>query len=259
MVLMVTMFSTIAVSLPYNELNRKEIKTNHQQIISQDHEIDVKIIPAAGFIGYDVDITNNADSVIMDINYKVRTKAAITGTGFLINELIQQNSIDEIQPGETITLIFRPLTSPSKSPLGFGNLYMDVRISYDDVIVRSQQRSVLFFVFIFDYKDTYMDISADVAYEMILAEEFELIIDVVGLDIYQQGHLPDAVNYVWANGELQQMIPTLDAEKTYLVYCHTDPPSTAGAQALVNAGIVNTYRLEGNYGAWVNAGYPIET
>ena len=94
---------------------------------------------------------------------------------------------------------------------------------------------------------------------MFLNNTFDLIIDVVGLDIYSLGHLPGAVNYVWADGSLNQQIPNLDKNLTYLVYCHTDPPSTASAQALVDAGISKTYRLEGNYASWVDAGYPIET
>jgi rhodanese-related sulfurtransferase len=104
-----------------------------------------------------------------------------------------------------------------------------------------------------------MDIKPDVAYEKLMDEEFDLVIDVVGLDIYDLGHLPGAVNFVWADGTLEEMIASLDVEGTYLVYCHTDPPSTASAQALIDAGITKTYRLEGNYAAWVDEGYPIET
>ena len=104
-----------------------------------------------------------------------------------------------------------------------------------------------------------MDIKPAEAYERWQNNEFELIIDVVGLDIYSLGHLPGAVNYVWADGTLTSMIPELDPTWTYLVYCHTDPPSTDSAQTMVNAGFENVYRLEGNYAAWKNAGYPIET
>jgi 3-mercaptopyruvate sulfurtransferase SseA len=32
----------------------------------------------------------------------------------------------------------------------------------------------------------------------------------------------------------------------------------AGAQKLIDAGFKTVYRLEGNYGAWKAAGYPIE-
>jgi len=42
------------------------------------------------------------------------------------------------------------------------------------------------------------------------------------------------------------------------VYCHGDGPSIAGAQKLIDAGFKYVYRLEGNYGAWVDAGYEIE-
>jgi rhodanese-related sulfurtransferase len=44
----------------------------------------------------------------------------------------------------------------------------------------------------------------------------------------------------------------------YLVYCHVDRVAIAGAQKLTDAGFTNVYRLEGNYRAWVDAGYPTE-
>jgi rhodanese-related sulfurtransferase len=109
------------------------------------------------------------------------------------------------------------------------------------------------------FKDTYKDIKPSEAYERLQNEEFNLIIDVVGLDIYSSGHLPGAVNYIWADGTLKNKISDLDPNWTYLVYCHTDPPSTDSAQAIVDAGIKDVFRLEGNYAAWKNAGYPIET
>jgi rhodanese-related sulfurtransferase len=104
-----------------------------------------------------------------------------------------------------------------------------------------------------------MDILPSEAYIKWQNNEFDLIIDVVGLNIYSLGHLPGAVNYVWADGTLNSTIPTLDKNLTYLVYCHTDPPSTASAQAMVNAGFKHIYRLEGNYKAWKDSGYPTET
>jgi rhodanese-related sulfurtransferase len=45
----------------------------------------------------------------------------------------------------------------------------------------------------------------------------------------------------------------------YLVYCHVDSVAIQGAQKLVDAGFIHVYRLEGNYAAWVDAGYPVET
>ncbi|MBN1195129.1 MAG: rhodanese-like domain-containing protein [Methanomicrobiaceae archaeon] len=86
--------------------------------------------------------------------------------------------------------------------------------------------------------------------------------DLVIIDVsphYDAGHLPGAVHYYLGDGSLDAAIPTLDKEGIYLVYCHVDSVAIAGAQKLVDAGFINVYRLEGNYGAWVDAGYPVET
>ena len=211
------------------------------------------------FLGVNMDIENTGATTLNNVEWSFRTKAAITGSGLLINEKLQEGVIDEIQPGEKVTLQFRPFKQETKSPLGLGNLYMNASAEVNGMSVRTQQRAIILGIFLIMYRDTYMDIKPKEAYERYLNEEFDLIIDVVGLDIYSLGHLPGAVNYVWADGTLNEKIPELDPTWTYLVYCHTDPPSTASAQALVDAGIENVYRLEGNFKAWNDAGYPVET
>jgi rhodanese-related sulfurtransferase len=50
----------------------------------------------------------------------------------------------------------------------------------------------------------------------------------------------------------------MDKTKSYLVYCHSDGPAMAGAQLMEDAGFGNVYRLEGNFSAWVDAGYEVE-
>ena len=96
------------------------------------------------------------------------------------------------------------------------------------------------------------------------AQAKELIDNTPGLIIidvspdYADGHLPGAVNYYIGDGSLENAIPTLDKNATYLVYCHTDSASIGGAQALIDAGFTKVYRLEGNYSAWVDAGYSVE-
>ena len=67
-----------------------------------------------------------------------------------------------------------------------------------------------------------------------------------------------AINYYLGDGSLDEAIPMLDKDKPYLVYCHIDSVAIAGAQKLVDAGFMKVYRLEGNYAAWVDAGYPVE-
>jgi len=224
-----------------------------------DEELLISLYKAPVFSGVNMDIENIGNTTLNDIEWSFRTKAAITGTGIFISEKLQEGTIDNIEPGETITIEFRPFGKDTKSPLGLGNLYMNASAEANGMSVRTQQRAIILGFFLIMYKDTYMDIKPKEAYERWQNEEFDLIIDVVGLDIYSLGHLPGAVNYVWADGTLNKKIPELDPTWTYLVYCHTDPPSTASAQALVDAGFEHVYRLEGNFKAWKDSGYPVET
>ena len=103
----------------------------------------------------------------------------------------------------------------------------------------------------------YMDVTAAEAKELIENNPDLIILDVSPK--YDDGHLPGAINYYIGDGSLDDIIPTLDKEAKYLVYCHTDAASIPGAQKLVDAGFTDVYRLEGNYAAWVDAGYEIET
>ena len=103
----------------------------------------------------------------------------------------------------------------------------------------------------------YNDVSPAEAKDLIDNNPDLIIIDVS--PNYDRGHLPGAINYYLGDGSLDDAIPMLDKNKTYLVYCHVDSVAIAGAQALVDAGFEKVYRLEGNYSAWVDAGYPVET
>ena len=103
----------------------------------------------------------------------------------------------------------------------------------------------------------YTDVTAAAAKELIDTTPGLVIIDVSPM--YAQGHIPGALNYYVGDGSLDAAIPTLDPNASYLVYCHTDTASIQGAQNLVDAGFTNVYRLEGNFAAWVDVGYPVET
>jgi len=103
---------------------------------------------------------------------------------------------------------------------------------------------------------SYVDVSPIKAKEMIDEDSSLIVIDVSPK--YDEGHLPGAINYYVGDGSLEEAIPSLDKEAMYLVYCHTDEASMLGSQMLVDAGFMNVYRLEGNYAAWVEAGYDIE-
>jgi len=120
---------------------------------------------------------------------------------------------------------------------------------------------LIFMVFVFSISSvnaaTYEDVSVEEALNMMLENPELVVIDVSPM--YNKGHLPGSVNHPVGDGSLDAGIPMLDINEIYLVYCHADGPAIAGAQALVDAGFENVYRLEGNYSAWVDAGYPIAT
>lgn len=255
--IVIIMLSMTALSaFGANNINISEAEIEKTNV---EEQLSLSINPAPLFIGLNLKFENTGGTTLNDVEWSFRTKAVITGTGIFIREKLQEGIIDEIGPGETKTIQFRLLSTQTKSPLGLGNIYMNASAEADGISVRTQQRAFIILFFLIMYRDTYMDIKPDEAYERWQNEEFDLIIDVVGLDIYSLGHLPGAVNYVWADGTLRNKIPELDPSWTYLVYCHTDPPSTDSAQALVDAGFEHVYRLEGNYAAWRDAGYPIET
>jgi len=103
---------------------------------------------------------------------------------------------------------------------------------------------------------SYMDISPAEAKDLI-----DTMPDLVVIDVsphYDNGHLPGAVHYYLGDGSLDAAIPSLDPNGKYLVYCHVDSVARAGAQRLIDAGFMTVYRLEGNYAAWVDAGYEVE-
>ena len=108
-----------------------------------------------------------------------------------------------------------------------------------------------------EQSNEYIDVTAAEAKELIDTTPNLIIIDVS--PNYDQGHLPNAINYYIGDGSLDAAIPSLDKNKEYLVYCHVDSASISGAQKLIDAGFKTVYRLEGNYQAWIDAGYPIET
>jgi len=239
----------MAAILLFPTISTAEIKDNDINIIQDDITLSIK--QSTSFIGVNLIIENTGTEILNDVEWSFRYKAAITGTGVFINEKIENGLIEDISPGTIETLSF--------IPFGLGNIYFNASVEVNDASYRTQQLAYLLLVAPILFKDTYKDISPAEAYQRLENEEFDLVIDVVGLDIYSLGHLPGAVNYVWADGSLRDKIPDLDPDLTYLFYCHTDPPSTESAQALVDAGFTDVFRLEGNFAAWKNAGYPVET
>ena len=106
-----------------------------------------------------------------------------------------------------------------------------------------------------DVSKSYIDVTVGEAKELIDTRDDLVIIDVS--PFYEEGHIPGAEWYYYADGSLDEAIPNLDKDKIYLVYCHFDGPSIAGAEKLVDAGL-EVYRLTGHFSGWVDAGYEVE-
>ena len=101
----------------------------------------------------------------------------------------------------------------------------------------------------------YTDVTAEFAKTMMDVDSRLVIVDVS--PIYAQGHLPGSISVPLSSIDTQ--IKMLDKSAHYLIYCHSDAASIQGADTFMNAGFNPVYRLEGNYQAWVDAGYPVET
>ena len=84
--------------------------------------------------------------------------------------------------------------------------------------------------------------------------------DVVVIDLsprhYDKGHLPGAVNL--PKSTIPATVSSLDKNATYLVYSHWTGAPLSAAELLKDAGFKNVYALKGNFGAWVDSGYPVE-
>ncbi|MCP4611440.1 MAG: rhodanese-like domain-containing protein [Planctomycetes bacterium] len=104
---------------------------------------------------------------------------------------------------------------------------------------------------------TYVDVPPIEARELIDTTANLVILDVSPL--YAQGHFPGAINHPMFDGSLKAAVPSLNKSVPYLVYCHSDNVSIAAANLLINNGFETVYRLAGNYTAWVDAGYAVET
>ena len=102
----------------------------------------------------------------------------------------------------------------------------------------------------------YIDISSSDAFVLINDNPDIIIIDVS--PNYYYGHLPGAINYYVGDGSLDAAIPMLDSDAQYLVYCHFDSASRAGAQKLIDAGFTKVYRLTDHFVGWKDSGYPVE-
>ena len=112
----------------------------------------------------------------------------------------------------------------------------------------------------FTYKQTTSDVSSMWLTPQEAKELLDKTTDVVIIDLsprhYDKGHLPGAVNLPMST--IPAAVSGWDKNATYLVYSHWTGAPLSAAELLKDAGFKNVYALKGNFGAWVDSGYPVD-
>ena len=85
------------------------------------------------------------------------------------------------------------------------------------------------------------------------------VVDVRRPTEYSNGHVPRALNApLTTRDRIAQQLP-FEKDKPTAVICAGGYRSSAAASLLEQLGFTNLLNVSGGTGAWVNAGYPVET
>ena len=85
----------------------------------------------------------------------------------------------------------------------------------------------------------------------------KIILDVRTPDEYSGGHIQDAINIDWNNGDFEQKTSSFDKNKTIMVYCLSGGRSSAAASYLRSAGYRDIKELDGGMMSWRAANLPV--
>jgi thioredoxin len=80
------------------------------------------------------------------------------------------------------------------------------------------------------------------------------IIDVRTPEEFQNGHLPDAVNFNVLAPEFQSQVSKLDKSQPVFVYCKVGGRSADAVEKMKSLGFTTIYDMKGGYMAWSSAG-----
>jgi len=106
--------------------------------------------------------------------------------------------------------------------------------------------------------DAIEQVSVDQLKEQIADREMQ-IVDVRRPAEYSNGHVPRAMNAPLSSlGKTIEELP-LHKDKPTAVICAGGYRSSAAASLLQQQGFTNLINVSGGTGAWINAGYPVET
>jgi len=94
-------------------------------------------------------------------------------------------------------------------------------------------------------KNTYLQISAEEAAEIIVTENNYVILDVRTLQEYQEGHIPGAICIPNETIGSEEIAKLPDKDQLILVYCRSGNRSKQAAQKLVQLGYTNVVEFGG--------------
>ena len=84
------------------------------------------------------------------------------------------------------------------------------------------------------------------------------LLDVRTAGEFSGGHLANARNLDWTNGQLEATVRELDKTKPVLLYCASGRRSAAASEYLREQGFTDVVDLSEGITAWRDAGNPIE-
>jgi rhodanese-related sulfurtransferase len=93
---------------------------------------------------------------------------------------------------------------------------------------------------------------------LLINREDAAIVDVRESDAYSKGHILNAKNVPLAQLTSRMTELQKHKEKPVIICCETGQRSSGAIAILKQAGFTRLYNLQGGYGAWKQAGLPVE-
>ena len=115
----------------------------------------------------------------------------------------------------------------------------------------------LFFCCNKNIKTTFKNISSD-KLEVLIDENDVKLIDVRRPSEFINGHIENAINIDYYDGNFSKSFDDLDKSQTIVLYCKSGRRSSKSAVKLVEKGFNNVYNLKGGFEVWTFKGKYIQ-
>jgi len=102
------------------------------------------------------------------------------------------------------------------------------------------------------------NVSVAEAEKMIKTEPKLVVLDVRTPEEFKSGHIAGAKNIDFMGDDFAKQVAALDPSKTYLVHCGSGKRSTQAVGLPGMQKLPSVYHLNEGFGAWKNAGKPVE-